>query len=176
MSVDNVNAEAHEGEREGRAAPADETPFVEDGRADQALDFVIDTLAAMGMDAWERAATPREIAHMAQMLEDALQAGAMGLSSNLMDHDGDDRPVPSLMADDAEFRALLEVLAHYPGTSLQIILDTFRNMTAADSLQRLARLSEDLAAGKDYIVPLRKGLTEKMSPGQLQQAREQAKE
>jgi len=101
-------------------------------------------LAAMGLDAWERAATPEEVAHMAAMLDEALQAGAMGLSSNLMDHDGDDRPVPSLMADDAEFRALLEVLDRHPGTSLQIILDTFRNMTAADSLTRLARLCEGL--------------------------------
>jgi spoIIIJ-associated protein len=33
-------------EREAEAAP----PFEEDGRADQALDFVIDTLASMGMD------------------------------------------------------------------------------------------------------------------------------
>ncbi|MEZ5570103.1 MAG: amidohydrolase family protein [Halioglobus sp.] len=102
-------------------------------------------LAVMGLDAWERAATAKEIERMAAMLDEALQAGAMGLSSNLMDHDGDDRPVPSLKADDAEFRALLEVLDRYPGTSLQIILDTFRNMTAADSLARLARLSEDLS-------------------------------
>ena len=101
-------------------------------------------LAAMGMDAWDRAATPEEIKHMASMLEEAISAGAMGMSSNLMDHDGDDRPVPSLKADDAEFRALLEVLDRYPGSSLQIILDTFRNMTAAESLERLARLSEDL--------------------------------
>ena len=101
-------------------------------------------LAAMGMDAWDRAATPEEIKHMASMLEEAMSAGAMGMSSNLMDHDGDDRPVPSLKADDAEFRALLEVLGRYPGSSLQIILDTFRNMTAAESLERLARLSEDL--------------------------------
>ncbi|MDG1945437.1 MAG: amidohydrolase family protein [Halioglobus sp.] len=101
-------------------------------------------LAAMGMDAWDRAATPEEIKHMASMLEEAMSAGAMGMSSNLMDHDGDDRPVPSLKADDAEFRALLEVLDRYPGSSLQIILDTFRNMTAAESLERLARLSEDL--------------------------------
>jgi spoIIIJ-associated protein len=37
--------------REDRpAAPADDTPFVEDGRADVALDFTIDVLAAMGMD------------------------------------------------------------------------------------------------------------------------------
>ena len=101
-------------------------------------------LTAMGMDAWDRAATPDEIEHMASMLEEAMGAGAMGMSSNLMDHDGDDRPVPSLKADDAEFRALLEVLDRYPGSSLQIILDTFRNMTAAESLERLARLSEDL--------------------------------
>jgi N-acyl-D-amino-acid deacylase len=102
-------------------------------------------LAAMGMAAWDRAATAEEIEHMASMLDEAMQAGAMGMSSNLMDHDGDDRPVPSLMADDAEFRALMQVLDKYPGSSLQIILDTFRNMTAAASLERLARLSEDLS-------------------------------
>ncbi|WP_116365770.1 N-acyl-D-amino-acid deacylase family protein [Parahaliea mediterranea] len=101
-------------------------------------------LAAMGMEAWERAATPAEIEHMARMLDEAMAAGAMGMSSNLMDHDGEDRPVPSLMADDAEFRALLEVLDRYPGSSLQIILDTFRNMTAGESLQRLVRLTEGL--------------------------------
>ena len=101
-------------------------------------------LAVMGMDAWERAATAQEIGQMASMLDEAMAAGAMGMSSNLMDHDGEDRPVPSLKADDAEFRALLEVLDRYPGCSLQIILDTFRNMTAAESLQRLARLSEGL--------------------------------
>ena len=101
-------------------------------------------LAVMGMDAWDRAATAQEIGQMASMLDEAMAAGAMGMSSNLMDHDGEDRPVPSLKADDAEFRALLEVLDRYPGCSLQIILDTFRNMTAAESLQRLARLSEGL--------------------------------
>jgi N-acyl-D-amino-acid deacylase len=101
-------------------------------------------LAAMGVEAWERAATPGEVEAMARMLEEAMQAGAMGLSSNLMDHDGEDRPVPSLKADDAEFRALFEVLDRYPGSSFQVILDTFRNMTAADSLQRLSRLTEGL--------------------------------
>jgi spoIIIJ-associated protein len=43
------------GEAEMNGAPAEATaeprePFVEDGRADQALDFVIDVLATMGMD------------------------------------------------------------------------------------------------------------------------------
>jgi spoIIIJ-associated protein len=47
-----VNAEGtrhDDDERDERAAEA-KAPFEEDGRADQALDFVIDTLAAMGMD------------------------------------------------------------------------------------------------------------------------------
>lgn len=101
-------------------------------------------LAAMGMDAWERAATPAEIESMATMLDEALKAGALGMSTNLMDYDGDDRPVPSLKADDAELRALLEVLARHPGTSLQAIVDTFRNMTAPDSMRRIAGLTEDL--------------------------------
>ena len=101
-------------------------------------------LAAMGMDAWERAATAAEIKRMAAMLDEALAAGALGLSSNLMDHDGNDRPVPSLRADDAEFRALFEVLQRYPGASFQVIVDTFRNMTAAPSMQRIAKLTDGL--------------------------------
>jgi N-acyl-D-aspartate/D-glutamate deacylase len=71
-------------------------------------------LAVMGLDAWQREATPEETRRIAELLDDALAAGALGLSTNLMDHDGRDRPVPSLRADDAEFRALLEVLERYP--------------------------------------------------------------
>jgi N-acyl-D-aspartate/D-glutamate deacylase len=76
-------------------------------------------LAVMGMEAWERAATPEEIRRIASLLEDALAAGALGLSTNLMDHDGQDRPVPSLHADDAELAAILEVLARHPGATLR---------------------------------------------------------
>lgn len=101
-------------------------------------------LSVMGMAAWDRAATAAEIQQMAALLDDALEAGALGLSSNLMDHDGEDRPVPSLQADDTEFRALFEVIARYPGTSFQVIVDTFRNMAAPEQLQRLARLSDGL--------------------------------
>ena len=39
-------------------------------------------LCVMGQDAWKRAATPAEIEQMCALLEDALAAGAMGLSSN----------------------------------------------------------------------------------------------
>ena len=77
-------------------------------------------LAAMGLDAWERAATPAEIGRMAELLEDALDAGALGLSSNLFDHDGRDRPIPTLRAQDAEFTALFDVLARYPLSLIHI--------------------------------------------------------
>jgi len=101
-------------------------------------------LAVMGMEAWERAATPAEIGRIAELFEDALAAGALGLSTNLMDHDGEDRPVPSLHADDAEFSALLEVLARYPGATLQVVVDSLMRLTAVDSVERLARLSEGM--------------------------------
>jgi len=101
-------------------------------------------LAVLGMEAWERAATPDEVGQMCRLLDEALAAGALGLSSNLMDHDGEDRPVPSLKADDAELRALMEVISRHPGASLQVIVDTFRNMTAPETMRRLGRLAEGL--------------------------------
>lgn len=107
-------------------------------------------LAVMGMDAWERAATAEEIGQMTELLEDALEAGALGLSSNLFDHDARDRPVPSLHADDAEFTALIEVLERHEGTMLQVIVDIFRNMTCVESLERLARLCRDKSVRVQY--------------------------
>lgn len=97
-------------------------------------------LAAMGMDAWRRTATPAEIERMKADLEDALAAGALGLSTNLMDHDGSDRPVPSLLAADEELRALFEVLARHPGATLQVVIDTVMRMTAVEALSRVERL------------------------------------
>ncbi len=97
-------------------------------------------LAAMGSAAWERAATPAEVAKMAELLEDALAAGAMGMSSNVMDHDAKGRPVPTLRADDAEWSALFTVLARHPRAQFQVIIDTFIHLTAVEYTERLARL------------------------------------
>jgi N-acyl-D-aspartate/D-glutamate deacylase len=99
-------------------------------------------LAVMGMEAWDRAATPEEIVQIAVLLEDALAAGALGLSTNLMDHDGADRPVPSLHADDSEFSALFEVIERHPGATVQVVVDSLMRMTAVPSVERLARLAE----------------------------------
>lgn len=111
-------------------------------------------LAAMGMDAWNRAATPEEIAKMAELLDDALAAGALGLSDNMHDHDGENRPVPSLLADDAEFDALFDVMDRYPATCYQIIVDTFMRMNGPANLKRL----EKLLAGRKIRVQIAGGI------------------
>jgi N-acyl-D-amino-acid deacylase len=82
-------------------------------------------LAVMGMDAWTRAATADEVTQMCMYLDDALAAGAMGLSSNMMDRDKYERRLPPQMADDAEIEALMRVVARYPGASVQFIVDYF---------------------------------------------------
>jgi len=99
-------------------------------------------LAAMGLEAWERAATADEVARMAALLDDALKAGAMGLSTNLMDHDWGGRPVPTFKADDAEWTALIATLARYPAASMQVVLDTTMHLTAAKYVRYLAPLCE----------------------------------
>lgn len=111
-------------------------------------------LAAMGLDAWDRAATPEEIANMADLLDDALAAGALGLSDNMHDHDGTDRPVPSMLADDAEFTALFDVMDRYPATCYQIIVDTFMRMNGPANLKRL----EKLLAGRKIRVQIAGGI------------------
>ena len=76
----------------------------------------------MGPDAWVRAATDDEISVMAGLLDDALRAGSVGLSSNWFDTDRNGDPVPSRQADDRELDALLTVLARQPGALLQTII------------------------------------------------------
>ena len=105
-------------------------------------------LAVMGQEAWTRAATAEEIAQMCALLEDALSAGAMGLSSNQLDHDKHDRPLPTQLAEDDEFLALLHVLARYPGASFQLIIDNWMRMTAPQVVVRLGRLCKQ--AGVPY--------------------------
>ncbi len=97
-------------------------------------------LAVMGVDAWTRAATKAEIKEMAELLDDGMRAGALGLSTNWLDHDGQDRAIPTLLADDAEVSALLDVMERYDGASWQVIIDTFMRMTAPQSIERLMKL------------------------------------
>jgi N-acyl-D-amino-acid deacylase len=67
-------------------------------------------LAVMGDDAWTRAATTDEIAQMAALLDDAMRAGAWGLSTSFLDVDKNGRPVPSRAAQGDEFDGLFDVI------------------------------------------------------------------
>ena len=100
-------------------------------------------LCVMGQEAWTRAATADEIEQMCALLEDALSAGAMGLSSNFLDYDKYERPLPSQQADDAELTALFKVVARHPGATVQVILDYFMRKTANASLERFGRLAKE---------------------------------
>ena len=97
-------------------------------------------LAAMGMAGTERAADDAEIARMCAMLREALQAGALGLSTNLLDYDGSGKPVPSLLADDREFSALFDVLDDHPDKTLEIIVSVFQRFTGLADMARLEPL------------------------------------
>lgn len=98
-------------------------------------------LSVMGQEAWKRTATEDEIAKMCALLEDALAAGAMGLSTNFLDYDKYERPLPSQLADDAELEALMQVVGRYPGSTVQVILDYFMRHTANDNLERFGQLA-----------------------------------
>jgi N-acyl-D-amino-acid deacylase len=99
-------------------------------------------IAVMGMDAWTRAATPAEIATMCMYLDDALTAGAMGLSSNMMDRDKYERRLPPQMADDAEIEALMRVVAKYPGATVQFIVDYFLAGEGNEQVEHWAKLAK----------------------------------
>jgi N-acyl-D-amino-acid deacylase len=69
-------------------------------------------LFVMGEEAYERAATPEEIASMQAVVAEAMAGGAIGFaSSSSPTHNGDHgRPVPSRVSDIGELRALLQPL------------------------------------------------------------------
>jgi N-acyl-D-aspartate/D-glutamate deacylase len=65
----------------------------------------------MGKESQERVATDDEIERMCALLEQAMEAGAMGLSISYVDIDEDSRPVPSRLADMREKIALCKAMA-----------------------------------------------------------------
>jgi N-acyl-D-aspartate/D-glutamate deacylase len=103
---------------------------------------------AMGTAAVERTASPEEMATMVASLHDALDAGALGLSSSdtVNHNDGDGRPVPSRVADDRERLALATAVASHPGTSLEWILTGVLHGFSDHDVEMLTTLS--LAANR----------------------------
>jgi N-acyl-D-aspartate/D-glutamate deacylase len=72
-------------------------------------------LYAMGEEAYDRVATPDEIVRMQHILRESLEAGAAGFATSFgMPHHGvDGKPVPSRLADQAEFEAMLDVMSDW---------------------------------------------------------------
>jgi len=81
-------------------------------------------LAAMGSDAVGSEATPDQIERMVAVLHDALDAGALGLSTSQSPthNDGAGQPVPSRSASKEELVALAAGLRDHPGTTLEAII------------------------------------------------------
>jgi N-acyl-D-amino-acid deacylase len=65
----------------------------------------------MGAASQERTATPEELAEMCRLVEEAMAAGAAGISSSYVDIDENMKPVPSRFADLDEKIALAKAMA-----------------------------------------------------------------
>ncbi len=94
----------------------------------------------MGEAAQQRPATESEITAMAALLEECLDAGAIGLSTSFVDIDENYRPVPSRWAAPAELDALAAVLGER-GKVLQIVHEFFDADLTVARIELLADLS-----------------------------------
>ena len=104
----------------------------------------------MGDEAWERPATEDERRRIAALLDESLAAGAAAMSTSLgFDEDRNKRPVPSRHADDAEFAALLDVLARH-GKFIQFIPDPAGKQMRQD-LERMAALTRPRGVVSTWI-------------------------
>jgi N-acyl-D-aspartate/D-glutamate deacylase len=88
-------------------------------------------------------AEAEEVRAMANILDDALAAGAFGFSSSTSatQRDGDGAPTPPNFATPEEFVALAAVCAGYPGTSLEFIPESSAYGFTDDDLDLMARMA-----------------------------------
>jgi N-acyl-D-aspartate/D-glutamate deacylase len=94
----------------------------------------------LGEEAVERAATPDEVARMRLLVAEALEGGALGMSTNRNDRHfrEDGKPVSSRLADDDEFFGLCDVLSELNSG----MIETIRGLHQPDHIawyDRLAR-------------------------------------
>ena len=109
----------------------------------------------MGEAALERTATDEEIVEMARLVEEALRAGAAGVSSSQAPHQRGElgEHIPSYFADDAETRALAETVRRTGKRLLSINPATKRDGLNDDDrrfLVRLAQVSGAVVSWNDF--------------------------
>jgi N-acyl-D-amino-acid deacylase len=102
-------------------------------------------LFIMGEASQERAANAEEIAQMCALVEEAMAAGALGISSSYVDMDEKGKPVPSQYADIDEKIALAKAMAK-SGRGIWQIVPFFPDLKRElDNIRELGDIS--LAAG-----------------------------
>jgi len=99
----------------------------------------------MGPDSQERVATDAEIERMCELMEEAMAAGAIGLSTSYVDIDEDGRPVPSRLADMREKIALCKAMAKSGRGVLQTVPYFIDIEKQLENIEELGDLS--LASG-----------------------------
>jgi N-acyl-D-aspartate/D-glutamate deacylase len=98
-------------------------------------------LYAMGAEAWSRAATPGERADIARQIEDAMAAGAFGVSTSRFDRSPSGDLVPSYFADGDELDAIFQAVSGHRGI-VQLIPDMAVLEQQVLDLRRMAELSQ----------------------------------
>ena len=99
----------------------------------------------MGAESQERVATDAEIAQMCELLEEAMAAGAIGMSTSYVDIDENNRPVPSRLADMREKIALCKAMAKSGRGALQTVPYLVDPEQQLKNIEELGELS--LASG-----------------------------
>jgi N-acyl-D-amino-acid deacylase len=99
----------------------------------------------MGAESQERVATDAEIAQMCELLEEAMAAGAIGMSTSYVDIDENNRPVPSRLADMREKIALCKAMAKSGRGALQTVPYLVDPEEQLKNIEELGELS--LASG-----------------------------
>jgi N-acyl-D-aspartate/D-glutamate deacylase len=97
----------------------------------------------MGDHAVGNEASDGQVAQMARLLHDALDAGAMGFSTSQAPthNDGDGNPVPSRAATREEMLRLAAVVSDHPGTQLELIIPGCLNGFTDDEVDLMAGMS-----------------------------------
>lgn len=97
-------------------------------------------LWVMGHESMTRTATDGEIETMAEMLDECLKNGAIGLSTSFVDMDETLQPVPSRYADQRELNGLCEVLSRH-NRILQIVHEFYDADLTVARIDQLADIS-----------------------------------
>lgn len=97
----------------------------------------------LGAEATERSSTDSEVQLLEELLRESLQSGALGFSTSRSSthSDGDNRPVPSRAASEAEVLHLCQVVGEYPGTTLEAIVEGCLNGFSDQEVELLAQMS-----------------------------------